>query len=310
MASDPVQTALKTINPLNTPGYMASLLSTYVGPLIERFSSITLGSVYGDVLLNYAVSLLFMISLLLITLTDQASMTSPARTFLLKFHFLFIKSVRAIATIGLFFLGRAIGSSGSFGDGLRVGAPIVTAGFALIFVQRMIDLFVMGVPGQVYFDTPLSASTNTAATYADQAGGATVAKSSLLINVYNAASMVPMIRGTNFGVTLFGVLRSYLSAITEPCVDSLVGFALTYAGRDLTANFVDGMTNTALDNAAQIPNKLRYLWQFQGVDYFQGATRFGTSVFNDQSFGGRGALAEGIWYYSPLFVGIVVGLFK
>lgn len=296
------------LNPLNTGAYLADKASKWLGPLVEKVSSVTLGSVYGDALLNYAVVMLFMISLFFITITDQAGLTAPGRTFILKFHFLFIKCVRCIATIGLFFLGKAIGGSNSFGEGLRQGAPIVVAGFALTFVQRFVESWTMTVPGQAYFDTPA-----TAGAAATPAPSAATFKTGLTALQYNASNPVPWVHGTNWGVTIFMVLREYLNAVTQPCLDSLVGIS-RQAGQDLTADLVDGRTTAYLNTQAGIPDKLRFLWQFQNVSYNQGGTEFGGSLANDQSTLGQVTagvqFANNAWYYSPLFVGIVVGLLK
>lgn len=308
--ADGVDSALKSLNPFAWSAKVGGYITNYLGPLVERFSAYTLGGVYGDVLLNYAVSLLFMLSLLLITLSDQAGWTSPARTFVLKLHFLFIKSVRCIATIGLFFLGKAIGSSGSFGEGLRVGAPIVTAGFTLTMVQRLIEMFSMVVPGQQYYDTPLSASLDW---QTDPRGGSGSTKFIASDNLANASNPVPWIHGSNWGVTLFMVLREYLNAVTQPCLDALVGTSRVFSGIDVTADMVDGMTQSALNTANVVPTKLRFLWQFNDVRYTQGTTKFGSMLANDMSSGGSytgDGISFPLWYYSPLFVGIVVGLYK
>ena len=300
-----VDSALKSLNPLAWSARVGGLVTAYLGPLVERFSAYTLGGVYGDVLLNYAVSLLFMLSLLLITLSDQAGWTAAGRTFVLKLHFLFIKSVRCIATIGLFFLGKAIGSSGSFGEGLRVGAPIVTAGFTLTVVQRMIEMFTMTTPGQQYYDTPLNASTD-----AVTANRGPLKSTAATPNVGKASNPVPWIHGSNWGQTLFVVLREYLNAITQPCLDALVGTLRTGGTKDLTADMVDSLTQSALNTANTVPTKLRFLWQFHDVRYTQGSTKFAAALASDGATMSSDFTNQPIWYYSPLFVGIVVGLYK
>lgn len=299
------ETVGKVLNVTQYPAYLADFLSRILGPFVEKASSATLGYIYGDVLLNYTVVLLFMVSLILITCTDQFGMTAPARTFLVKLHFLFVKAVRCIATIGLFFLGKAIGSSSSFGDGLRFAAPIVTAGFSLVFVQRMLELIAMVVPTQQYFDIPLTAG---ASTITQVTGTCRMTDAQC-----NASNPIPWIHGSNWGVTLMAVIRDYLNAVTQPCLDSLVGIHRAY-GDDLTAAMVDGMTTQNLANANSVPQKLRFLWQFHDVNYTQGAAAYPSSTKNDQSTPGAALTGagsfNGVWHTSPLFVGVVVGLLK
>jgi hypothetical protein len=168
----------------------------------------------------------------------------------------------------------------------------------------MIEMFTMSVPGQQYYDTPTSASID-ATTVPRGEGKSGLATS----NFENAMNPVPWVHGSNWGQTFFVTLREYLNAITQPCLDSLVGTSRVFGAKDVTSDMVDGMTQAALNSAQVIPTKLRFLWQFNDVRYRQGTTSLGAMLANDQSAGGDSSTAP-LWYYSPLFVGIVVGLYK
>jgi len=281
------------VNPFGIPGQIASFLGSTLSPTVEWASNNTMGLVYGDKMVNFTFVLLFMVSLLLIILSDHVAMTASFRTFLLKLHFAMVKCVRAIVTIGLFFLGRAIGQSGSFMDGLNVGAPIVTAAASLFVVLRAVEGFSMTVPGQTYneFDKFLGP--------------------------------VPFIRGTMFFQSVFMVMRDYLSAVVTQCTDSLVGHSRGLGG--------DLKSNNVYSEGGDVPptQNIRYLWQAQGITFVKdfGDDDDGTTLYsvplNDQSVEVPSGLSNELdnetislllgasnapkWYFSPLFVGVIAG---
>jgi hypothetical protein len=278
------------VNPFGIPGQIASFLGSTLSPTVEWASNNTMGLVYGDKMVNFTFVLLFMVSLLVIILSDHVAMTASFRTFLLKLHFAMVKCVRAIVTIGLFFLGRAIGQSGSFMDGLNVGAPIVTAAASLFVVLRAIEGFSMTVPGQFYDESD------------------------------KTLGPVPFIRGTMFFQSVFMVMRDYLNAVVNQCTDSLVGHN-RILGVDLRSNQVysEGGDTLPLNN-------IRYLWQAEAVQFKkitgddESETLYAYPA-NDQSADfdpsvlGENAsaalLSTGVfqqrWFYSPLFVGVIAG---
>lgn len=264
------------VNPFGIPGQVASFLGSTLSPTVEWASNNTIGLVYGDKMVNFTFVLLFMVSLLCIVLADHVSMTASFRTFLLKLHFAFVKCVRAIVTIGLFFLGRAIGQSGSFMEGLNVGAPIVTAAASLFVVLRAVESFSMTVPGTTYneFDKTLGP--------------------------------VPFIRGTMFFQSVMMVMRDYLSAVVLQCTDALVGHA-RILGTDLKSNMVYS------DSGETLPlNNIRYLWQAEGIEFVKKTgddtyETFYSKEFNDQAVEMEVQPEGQRWFHSPLFVGLVAG---
>jgi hypothetical protein len=265
----------EALNPFGLPGQLASFLGSTLSPTVEWAASNTVGLVYGDKMLNFTFVLLFMVSLLCIVLSDHVAMTATFRTFLLKLHFVFIKCVRAVVTIGLFFLGRAIGKSSSFMEGLEVGAPIVTAAASLFVLLRFVESVSMTVPGQNY-------------------------------NAQNKAlGPVPFIRGTMFFQTTMQVVRDYLSAVVDQCTDALIGGQQT-AGTKLFSSQV----NSADGSTAPTAN-IRYLWQAYDIDYTRedGTVFFGSDSYpTDQSWVQSVGGVPVWWAYSPLFAGLFAGL--
>jgi hypothetical protein len=283
-----LDSASKLFNPFGLPAQAVELWTSTVGPGVAVVADNTLGRIYNEPYVNYIAVLLFSMSLFVITLTDQAPMTAPFRTLLLKLHFVFLKCVRCITIIGLFFLGTAIGQSNSFMGGLEVGGPIVGAGGALFMVQRMLEGFTMTVPGVKYYEKYDPATT----------GG--------------SAGMVPWIKGNSWFMTVAQVFRDYLDQITTTCTDSLVGITRT-SGGDLTQLTVDNLSKTATD-ANGGPDGLRYLWQFQGT-VFESISYAGpldSDTLNDGAIMNLNGPTGGqsTFFASPLLVGVLVGLLK
>ena len=286
MATEVVQGALngatKLFNPFGLPAEAVMLWTNTVGPGVELVANSTLGRIYDNPYVNYIAVLLFSMSLFVITLSDQAPMTAPFRTLLMKLHFVFLKCVRCVTIIGLFFLGAGIGQSGSFIDGLRVGGPIVTAGGALFMVQRMLEGFTATVPGVKYYDKYEAGVSEGA---------------------------VPWVKGLSWFQTLAQVFRDYLDNVVTTCTDSLVGI-VRQSGGDLTQTSVDNLSKAAFD-ANDGPNAIRYLWQAQSIIFnYKGADLYSNSL-NDGSIM---ALNESItatnFFFSPLLIGVLVGLLK
>jgi hypothetical protein len=280
------------INPFNLVGQVAKFMGSALSPTVKYAADNTVGLIYGDEMVNFTFVLLFMVSLICIVLSDHVAMTASFRTFLLKLHFVFIKCVRAVVTIGLFFLGRNIGKAGSFMQGLEVGGPIVTAAASLFVVLRAVEGFSMSVPGQKYDEL-------------DPTQGP-----------------LPFIRGTMFFQTVMLVIRDYLSAVVTQCTDALVG-TLRLSGGDLTSNLVYSESGDVIPE-----NNIRYLWQTHGISFEKKtgdttSVNFFTSFVNDGStyLQGRVLDSDGdaiglgasigslqLWIISPLFAGLFAGL--
>jgi hypothetical protein len=279
-----VDTATKIFNPFNLPYQLVELFAGTVGPSVAVVADNTLGRVLGEPDANYLIVLLFTMSLFVITLTDQFNMTAPFRTLLMKCHFVFLKCVRCITIIGLFFLGTQIGRTNSFIGGLIVGAPIVTAGGALFLVQRLLEGFTMTVPGVKYYDTY-------------EAG--------------ESLGMVPWIKGTNWFTTLAQVFRDYLDQIVTTCTDSLVGITRN-SGGDLEQTKVDNLSKDETATKGG-PDAIRYLWQAQGTVY--NSTSYDGDLYAAELNDGailqlNTTSAPTSFFASPLLVGVLVGLLK
>ena len=278
------------INPFSIPGQIAKFMGSALSPSVKWAADNTVGLIYGDKMVNFTFVLLFMVSLICIVLSDHVAMTASFRTFLLKLHFVFIKCVRAVVTIGLFFLGRSIGKASTFMEGLEVGGPIVTAAASLFVVLKAVEGFSMTIPGQTYDESD------------------------------KELGPAPFIRGTAFFQSIMMVVRDYLSAVVTQCTDALVGHSRLLGG-DLKSNMVYS------DDGSVLPTQnIRYLWQAQNITFVKKTSEttsqelYATSA-NDQAFEDQllvdsgsdssselAALTGGQkWFYSPLFVGLIAG---
>jgi hypothetical protein len=286
-----LETLGKVLNPSLLPGTISNFVGNVLSPGVNWLSSNSVGLLYNDPTATFTFVLLFMVSLIVIIISDQVQMTAPLRTFMLKLHFVLVKCVRACTTIGLFFLGRSIGKSNTFMQGLEVGAPIVTAAGSLWVLLRTVEGLSMTVPQQ---------------NYSDEDG---------------TLGSLPPIRGPGFIQSVFMVLRDYLSAVVTQCTDSLVGHSRRL-GLDLKSPLVYSQ------NGALPTVNIRYLWQAQGIQF---TNKSGDVFFHptlpttDQAT--ESDLVTDLtdinannkrdsylaydnnqkWYYSPLFVGLIAG---
>jgi hypothetical protein len=298
MSSDAVSEVGKNLNPFSWVSNLASLSTSYLGGPVEFLSANSLGLIYQDEVVVYMAVMFFVLSLVLITLTDHANMTQGFRTILLKIHFAMIKAVRCVVMVGLFFLGRAVGSAGSFTDGLAAGRDMVVTIASLFVIQKLIEAVSMTTsstisssftPGQgVYYNT---------------------------FTAVAAPGMVPFIKGYSWFQTLAMVMREYLDQVTTTAFDSIIGINRV-VGPDLHHKQVDGSTPSAIITNNGAPRGLKYLWQAHNITFVEGSGAAIGVLANDQagyvnnSYGNLDFQARFNILASPFYLGLVIGMWK
>jgi hypothetical protein len=299
MSGDTIAEIGKNLNPFSWVSNLASLSTSYLGGPVEFLSANTLGLVYQDEIVVYMATLFFLLSLFVITLSDHVSMTSGLRTFFLKLHFAMVKAIRCVVMVGLFFLGKAVGSAGSFTDGLAAGRDMVVTIASLFVIQKIIEAVSMTTsvsfgtgaltPGQVIY-------------YAS-------------FNAVAAGGMSPFIKGYSWFQTFFMVMREYLDQVTTTAFDSIIGFSRE-VGSDLHHKAVDNSVPSAISANNGAPRGLKYLWQAHNITFVEGSGTAVGVVANDQAgyisqtYLADHALPGFNLLSSPFYVGLVIGMWK
>ena len=300
VASDTLAFIGKYANPFGWTSAFGDAASSYLGFPVEFISANSVGLLYGDAMVCYLAVMLFVMSLFIITLTDNLAMPAPMRTLLLKIHFAFVKALRCVVLIGLFFLGKTVGSAGTFADGLSSGRDMVVTIASLFVVQKMLEAISATVPGTTYFSDFKATYTNP------QVGG---------------TGPTPFIKGDNWFMTFAQVMREYLDQVTTTAFDAFVGVS-RQTGWDLKSLNVSGQTQGEADANGTIG--IRYLWQASGISFQQppgttttlwtGSPRNDGAVYrvsdatgSDQFTSNNGAFQV---LHSPFFLGVMIGLLK
>jgi hypothetical protein len=280
----------KNLNPFGWVQSIGSLSGSYLSGPVEFIAANSLGLLYQDQVLAYMAVMLFVMSLLIATIVDHINMTSGLRTIMLKVHFALLKAVRCVVMIGLFFLGKAVGSAGSFADGLAAGRDMVVTIASLFFVQKIVESLSMTVQGLTYYSKYNAANV--------PAGG---------------SGLVPFVKGYNWLQTFMQVLRDYLDQVTQTSMDSIIGISRA-VGADLTVKDVDGSTANTISANNGAPLGIKYIWQANGItfrDVNGSATGFDRNDQSAYSIDGTGAnIGSFNLLYSPFFVGLAIGLLK
>jgi hypothetical protein len=294
VASDTLAFVGKYVNPFGWTSALGDAASSYLGYPVELISSNTVGLLYGDAMVCYLAVMLFVVSLFIITLTDNLAMPAPMRTLLLKIHFAFVKALRCVVLIGLFFLGKTVGSAGTFADGLSSGRDMVVTIASLFVVQKMLEAISATVPGTTYYN--------------DFKGTYTAPPT-------NGTGPVPFIKGDNWFMTFATVMREYLDQVTTTAIDAFVGISRQF-GQDLKSRDVNGQTQGESDTDGT--RGIRYLWQASNISFQQPpgttTTLWSGLARNDQAvyLQGGSDTTSGTFnvLYSPFFLGVAIGLLK
>jgi len=300
MSGDTIAEFGKNLNPFSWVSNLSSLSTSYLGGPVEFLSANSLALIYQDEIVAYMATMFFVLSLLLITLTDHANMTQGFRTLLLKVHFAMVKAVRCLVMVGLFFLGRSVGSAGSFTDGLAAGRDMVVTIASLFVIQKIIEAVSM------------TTSSTQAAAFTPGSG--------VYYNTFTAVAapgMSPFIKGYSWFQTFAMVMREYLDQVTTTSFDSIIGIARS-VGPDLHHKQVDGSTPSAIITNNGAPLGLKYLWQAHNITFREGSGTAIGVLANDQagyinrSYGDAVSLTALQFnvLYSPFYLGLMIGMWK
>lgn len=230
-------------------------------PFVSVVSTQTTENIIGNAGLAFYMTLLFMISLLVIIFSDRINMTRSLRTTLLAVHFALIRILRAIVTVGLFFLGTQVGrSGGNFVSGLEAATPFISTATITFFMQKIIEWI-------------SEVDTNQA---------------------YAADVYKPLLLRDNLLSSILLVLYDYLFNFNLVVHYSLVGQDNISSGDFVTPDLVSGN-----DSNGPAAGQVKTLYNAYSANLIGDVSRMERSKGQSQ-----------VWYYSPLFVGVVVGLFS
>jgi hypothetical protein len=224
----------------------------------------TTGLIVNDAGLAFYMTLLFMVSLVIILVSDKVNMTRSLRQAMLEAHFVLLKMLRGIVTVGLFMVGQRIGSSGGFLGGLQEATPFIETTTTTWFLQKLVEWFTVV---NVY-------------------------------SVYSATNFDPAI-GDGILQSVMQVLHDYLLTYNTTVLASLTGDLVHLKNPDQVAPFDFQMVSGDRDAGANTVGQVKTLRQAY--------TTSGNFSYNQSKLSG-GFDGSRIWYYSPLLIGVVVGM--
>jgi hypothetical protein len=121
-------------------------------PYVDIVGSQTTGLIIGDGALAFYVTLMFMISLILILLSDRVNMTKSLRYTFMNVHFALLRATRCIVTIGLFFVGRRIGQAGDFAGGYEAASSFIETTVITWSLQKLVEYFSVVGQSNITYD--------------------------------------------------------------------------------------------------------------------------------------------------------------
>jgi hypothetical protein len=184
---------VKTANPFYSIAPVLNNAITLIGPYVATLSSYTTENIVGDRFLALIVTLMFMVSLILIVLSDRMSWTRSVRSTVLSSHFAILRVFRATITIGLFFVGRSISMAAASADsmpGYGAATGFLSTLTVTFVLQKMIEWFVAVGPHYV---------------------------------AYSDAVFEPVVDANSFLQTIFQVVYDYVKLFNELVLNALIG---------------------------------------------------------------------------------------
>jgi hypothetical protein len=256
-----VKGILNQANPFSAIRPVLSSTVQALIPYVDIVGAQTTGLIIGDGALAFFMTLLFMISLIVILLSDRVNMTRSLRATFANVHFALLRVTRCIVTVGLFFVGRRIGQAGEFSGAYEASSAFIETTAITWSLQKLIEYF------------------------------SAVAQSG--ISAYDPDVFDPVFKQDGFFQTVMQVIYDYLALYNNMVLNAMIGNANDncFATTRVTTTDVLGMDNAG---AASIGN-FKTIFQMYRGNYGSGAVPALSS-------------AE-VWFYSPLFAGVVVGMF-
>jgi hypothetical protein len=211
---------------------IAPLLDTgreFLTPYVGMLSSQTTSLIVGDEFVAFYVTLIFMVSLITIVLSDRVGWSRNLRYTALSAHFALLRVFRCMITIGLFFVGRRIAVSGG-----SVAAAGAAEGFLQTTtltwtLQKMIEWFVAVGPHTVAYDA----------------------------NVFN-----PIVDPNSFLQTIFQVVYDYLKLYNELVLNAMIG---GYSSQNLSGLLTFRTVSGDKSQGAIAVGQIRTLYQLHQV---------------------------------------------
>ena len=265
-----VKGIVKQANPFySVPPVLDSAVKTIL-PYVDMLSAQTTGFVVADDFLSFYVTLLFMVSLILIVLSDRVGWTRNIRYTALSAHLALLSVFRAMVTIGLFFVGRRMANFVGNPKGAAEESQLFLATTTLTFVlQKIIQCFV-------------------------QVSGGGINTLNYVPGIFN-----PIVDANSFLQSIFQVVFDYIKLYNDLVFNAMNG-ALSEGSATVSLSF----SSVSGDKSAgtQTIGNIRTLYQLHSAgELGPGASGVGTGPLT--------YLAEGgLWFYSPLFAGLFAGL--
>ena len=182
---------VSSANPFNALTPLLDSATKTLVPYVGMLSSQTTGLIVGDGALAFYMTLMFMVSLIIIVLSDRIGLTRNLRFTSVTAHLALLRVVRAIVTMGLFFVGKRIGQSkGTFESGYEAASGFIQTTTVTWLLQKIIEWF---------SDVGQSGFTQAPDTFA------------------------PVIDADSFLQTLTQVIYDYLKLYNDLVLNSLVG---------------------------------------------------------------------------------------
>ena len=248
------------VNPFNSIKPLLASTTQALIPYVDLVGSQTTGLIIGDGALAFYVTLMFMVSLILIVLSDRVNMTRSLRYTFVNVHFALLRATRCIVTVGLFFLGRRIGQAGDFASGYDAASSFIETTTLTWSLQKLIEYF-------------------------SEVSGGGIA--------YLDGGFNPVFDRDTFIQTIMQVIYDYLLLYNNLVLNSMVGSG---SNSNTSAAIVPLSSVAGASGAGNVSNfQLKTL--FQMYDLNRGSQSIPQLQYAD------------IWYYSPLFAGVVVGMF-
>jgi len=230
---------VKTANPFYSIAPVLNSAITLIGPYVATLSSYTTENIVGDRFLALIVTLMFMVSLILIVLSDRMSWTRSVRSTVLSSHFAILRVFRATITIGLFFVGRSISMGAASADSSMPGYGAATGFLSTLTVtfvlQKMIEWFVAVGPHSV---------------------------------AYSPVVFEPVVDANSFLQTIFQVVYDYVKLFNELVLNALIG---NFSASDLTGLLTFETVTGDKSQGSSANGRVRTLYQLHQLGSGGGA---------------------------------------
>jgi hypothetical protein len=215
--SDPSKVVTGLVNQANPFMSVAPILDTatkFIIPYVDMLSAQTTNQIVGDPAVAFYVTLMFMVSLIIIILSDRVGWTRNLKYTALSAHLALLRVFRGMITIGLFFVGRRIAIAQSFERGYMEARGFLTTTTVTFVLQKMVEWFSAVAPNAPYTD-----------------------------GVFN-----PIVDPNSFLQSVFQVVFDYLSLYNSLVFSSMIGGGSYYpqAAVTLLLGDADGFTFAAV----------------------------------------------------------------